>query len=201
MNGECKSFRLNEPMSWQEFKAMPDDIKITYIKLLRQKFSCPDSKIGEMMGADKNQISRMFKKLGLNQGKTKKKVNWDKEGFYAWWHGVEELPTPVIEEEPIQEPVITSEEPEEFVEEDLPFDIVPVEESDPDLDEMRMENSLLNAQVDALQKANDALMASHESDCHALEKWRITCCEYEEKVKILEAQMEVVRMIFGGANR
>ena len=35
MSGECKSYRLNSPMSWDEFKAMPDDIKITYIKLLR----------------------------------------------------------------------------------------------------------------------------------------------------------------------
>ena len=72
MNGECKSYRLNSPMTWQEFRSMPDDIKVTYIKLLREKFSCPDSKIGEMMGASKDQVSLMFKKLGLNQGKTKK---------------------------------------------------------------------------------------------------------------------------------
>lgn len=36
MSGEVKSYRLNEPMSWREFKAMPDDIKVTYIKLLRE---------------------------------------------------------------------------------------------------------------------------------------------------------------------
>ena len=47
MNGECKSFRLNDPMVWKEFKSMPDDLKITYIKL--QKYCrnawCPSGKL------------------------------------------------------------------------------------------------------------------------------------------------------------
>lgn len=37
MNGEVVSYKLNEPMTWAEFKALPDDIKKTYIKLLREK--------------------------------------------------------------------------------------------------------------------------------------------------------------------
>ena len=41
MNGECKAYRLNDPMGWKEFKAMPDDLKITYIKLLRKEFNVP----------------------------------------------------------------------------------------------------------------------------------------------------------------
>lgn len=113
MSGECKSYRLNEPMTWKEFLSMPEDIRITYIKLLREKFGCPDGKIGEMMGADKDQISRQMKKLGLNLGKTRKRSNWDKEGFYAWANGVDKLPTPVPAEEPIEEPV-TEKEPVHF---------------------------------------------------------------------------------------
>ena len=30
MNGECKSYRLNDPMMWEEFKKLPDDIKTMY---------------------------------------------------------------------------------------------------------------------------------------------------------------------------
>jgi hypothetical protein len=189
-------------MTREQFLEMPNDLKAVYIKAIRNKYGPPDSVIAKAMGFSQQAFSQnVIKRLGLANGKTRGGLTkWDKEGFYAWANGVDQLPTPVPEE-PIQEPVITSEEPESFVEDDLPFDIVPAEEPEPELDELRMEISLLNAQVDALQKANDALMASHENDCQALEKWRLTCIEYEEKVKVLEAQMDVVRMIFGGANR
>lgn len=140
MSGECKSYKLNEPMGWEVFMSMPDDIKVTYIKLIREKFGCPDSKIGTMMGADKDRISRTFKKLGLNNSKPKKNTKWDKEGFWAWVNGVDKLPTPAVENltvtqedlEDIEQmmPGVKNlhikaeavEEPETFVEEDLPWD-------------------------------------------------------------------------------
>lgn len=129
MSGECKSYRLNDPMSWLEFKTMPEDIQIVYINALRKKFSVPDAKLGEMFGVSKDVISHMFIKLGLNNGKTRKRSNWDKEGFYAWANGVDKLPTPIPAEEPIEKPVhfYTDEERETifgeakgYVEDDLP---------------------------------------------------------------------------------
>jgi hypothetical protein len=35
MNGEVQTYKLNDPMTWEEFKAMPDDIKAVYIKALQ----------------------------------------------------------------------------------------------------------------------------------------------------------------------
>lgn len=209
MNGECKSYRLNDPMSWAEFKKMPDDIQVTYITALRKKYSVSDTKLAEMFGVSKDVISRQFKRLGLDKNKTRKHVNWDKDGFYAWWHGVEQIPVPVNEEEPVQEesPVIANQEPE-YVEEDLPFDIVPVEEPGcvstfvpmEQCAELEAENALLKAQIDGLQKANDALMAVNEK-VKAENEWLRTELENNRmNVRILEAQMEVVRMIFGGKN-
>ena len=206
MNGECKSFRLNEPMKWQEFKAMPDDIKATYIKLIRQKFNPPGTMIAQMLGVTEATVRRELARLNLTEGQRSGRMKWDKEGFWAWVHGVDKLPTPVIEEvteEPSQEeqiPVITSVEPEIYVEDDLSFEepecvstFVPVERCL----EVDAENALLKAQIDGLQKANDELMAKHENDCNVIEKLRLLCSEKEDKMKILEAQMEVVRMIFG----
>ena len=104
MNGECKSYRLNEPMSWDEFKSMPDDLKITYIKLLRQKFNVSDSQIANMLGHNIRSFSTEINRLGIGMGQNKRGgcTKWDKEGFFAWWHGVDKLPTPVPEE-PTQE--------------------------------------------------------------------------------------------------
>lgn len=201
MSGECKSYRLNEPMSWKEFMSMPDDIKVTYIKLLRNKFGCPDSKIGEMMGANKDKVSRQFIKLGLDKGKTKKKEKWDKEGFWAWANGVDKLPTPVPEEIPVVEPI--QEEPEVFVEDDLPVfesfeepDLVPVEK----YMHLDAEIACLTKRIDELLKVNEELMAVHENDRQKISQMRKENDNLLWVVKMREAQLEIVQLIFGGKN-
>lgn len=103
MSGEVKSYRLNEPMNWKEFKAMPDDIKVSYINLIRQKWNAPDSHIGKMMGTNVCSFSQEMHRLGIPSTRHSSE-KWDKEGFYAWANGV-----PVQKEEPVVEAV------EEFV--------------------------------------------------------------------------------------
>lgn len=94
MNGEVKSYKLNDPMSWDEFQAMPDDIKITYIKLLREKFGVPDSHIGKMLGVLQNRISKEIIRLGINGGRGSGKTKWSKDAWLAWCNGA---PAPAAE--------------------------------------------------------------------------------------------------------
>lgn len=115
MSGECKSYRLNEPMSIAEFRAMPDDIKVTYIKLIREKYNAPNTAIATMMGTNKDILYRELKKIGLADGKKGPKP-WDKMGFAEWCYGVpaaEECQS-VQEETSIEE--MTAEEAEEILE-------------------------------------------------------------------------------------
>jgi hypothetical protein len=194
MNGECKSYRLNEPMSWKEFKAMPDDVKVTYIKLLRQKFNVPFNHIGKAMGCCQKTISGEIVRLGLSEGKAPKgrSKKWDKEGFYAWWNGLN-LPASVPEEDPAEEStkeeiVSTCEEPEIFVEDDIPF-----EEPDPVMDE-KILTSIHPSQAE--------LLKAEREKANAENGWlRNECDNLRMQVRILEAQMDVVRLIFGGQNR
>lgn len=90
MSGECKSYRLNDPMKWAEFKAMPDDLKITYIKLIREKYNADNKSIAEMMGVCAETLSKEICRLGISAGRNSRGKNtvWDKEGFLAWCHGV-----------------------------------------------------------------------------------------------------------------
>lgn len=141
MSGECKSFRLNEPMTWAEFKSMPDDIKVTYIRLLQEKWKVPIVHIGKMMGVSQPVIQRETARLGIVLGKGVHKQIWDKDAFYAWANGVS---TPVPEEDGKKktifiggtadlfeeridqvepESVQQEEEPESFVEDDLPWNV------------------------------------------------------------------------------
>lgn len=90
MNGECKSYRLNSPMSWEEFKSMPDDLKVVYIKALREKYNVPSTALAEMFGICGPTLSRYLKCLGLAEGKSSSisKRSWNKEAFLAWRNGV-----------------------------------------------------------------------------------------------------------------
>lgn len=205
MSGECKSYKLNSPMTWDEFKELPDDIKVMYIKLLRQKFNVSVRNIAFMMGADPSTLGREVRRIGLGEGKYSrgKSTQWDKEGFYAWASGADKLPAPVPEENPMDKlmgRISALEEAEKnlfgeekgYVEDDLPFeepDLVPVDEA-----------RALRIQISELLKANEELKAVHEKDKQENAWLRNECDRYRRNNQMLEAQMEVVRMIFGGKN-
>ena len=115
MSGEVKSYRLNEPMTWEEFKGMPDDIKISYIKLLRSKFNPPETYIAKMLGTSPKPYNDEIHRLGINPGKTRSgRTKWDVDGWNAWCGGGEDVAEiPVQEEIPVApevtEPIATSE--------------------------------------------------------------------------------------------
>ena len=109
MNGECKSYRMNEPMTYNEFKDLPDDLKIEYIKALRKKFHVPDKHIAAMLGVARSTIVPYMKKLGLAKGSNGHGdgVHWDRDGWYAWCNGVklETEVKPDEEEIPVEEDI------------------------------------------------------------------------------------------------
>lgn len=88
MSGECKSYRLNEPMSWKEFLRLPNDIKESYVKLIREKFGASDRAIATMLEISPSAFSQELKRCGIDSAKTKGRPRWDKEGFLMWAHGV-----------------------------------------------------------------------------------------------------------------
>jgi hypothetical protein len=153
MNGEVKSYRLNEPMTWKEFKGLPDDIKVTYIKLLREKWGVPDSHIAEMMGIGRCSISQEMTRLNLNGGWKQRGYKWDAEGFKAWAHGV-----PVVEDEPVQD---TKEEaiPEEVIEEPV--------------DEVKRACASLNYEAE-YEKAMEELEKAKAEICYLRDELRLT---------------------------
>lgn len=107
MNGKCVSYRMNDPITWDEFKTWPDEHKVTYIKLLRKKYQVPDSALAGAWGLCKSALTKPFAKLGLNKGEGAGPRNWDKEGFYAWWNGVPKSQVGIVElsETPVEEEV------------------------------------------------------------------------------------------------
>lgn len=102
MNGEVKSYKLNDPMSWAEFKAMPDDIKATYITALRKKYNVSDTHIAKMLGVGQSTFNYHTRRLGVKPTRTGKEV-WDADGWYAWVNGVPVVAKEEAEEAPVSE--------------------------------------------------------------------------------------------------
>lgn len=107
MNSEVTAYKLNSMMTWKEFKAMPDDIKVTYIKLIREKFNTTDKVLAEAFGVHRITLHKEFTRLDLCQGSgSGGKRIWDEEGFKAFCGNCNpdpvEEPTEEVDDEPVE---------------------------------------------------------------------------------------------------
>ena len=114
MNGELKTYRLNDPMTWKEFKALPDDIKVMYIKGIQERFNPFDASIARtLFKVHPSTLLDVLKRLGLTHGNVDGNRKWDREGFEAWASGnkVEELEVTEEEVTEVTEETEVAEEP------------------------------------------------------------------------------------------
>jgi hypothetical protein len=112
MNGEVKTYKLNDPIKWAEFKSMPDDLKIAYIKAIWERYNAPDTYIAQMLGVNRTTLTREVARLGIKNGKAIwGRQEWDKAGFLAW-SGCEPVPTT----DPVEVPQAEKSEPEQHKE-------------------------------------------------------------------------------------
>jgi hypothetical protein len=126
MNGPVESFPMNSPMDWKKFKSMPDDLKVLYIKAIRNKYDAPDRYIADMFGIGIAMMAKEVKRLGISAGKTRcGKKKWDKEGFLAWSNGV---PVTIASANPVEEAPEAVEAPVARTEETAPSEPVDVTE-------------------------------------------------------------------------
>lgn len=109
MNGECKSYHLNDPMKWDEFKSMPKDLQIDYINGLRKQFGVPDKEIHVMFGISNAALSKYVKELGIGLGRGKRPGKFNEEAWNLWLNGMPDIP---------EEPIEVNEEFSKYVHED-----------------------------------------------------------------------------------
>jgi hypothetical protein len=148
MNGECKAYRMNAPMTWKEFKAMPEDLQIDYIKAIRKKFGNNNKVIFDMFGVSVTAGVKHFKKLGLILGKNASR-KFDEEAWTRWVNG---LPAA-----PVEEPQVTCYDEaaiEEYVEKDIAMTEQVIKQvTDPD-EFMALQNAQSNSDADIRDLSN-----------------------------------------------
>lgn len=107
MNGETKTYNINAPMDWKEFKSMPDDIEAMYIKALRERYGVMNINIAEMLGVHPVTFAKEINRLGFSgQGKGNRRSNFDSEGWCKWLNGIRDPKEEIPVEEPVEEPVV-----------------------------------------------------------------------------------------------
>lgn len=60
--GPVETYKMNEPLTWDEFKTYPSHIQKEYVSNLQDTYGVSFGRIGNMMGVDKSR----FSKLGLS---------------------------------------------------------------------------------------------------------------------------------------
>lgn len=72
LNGPVSTYKLDEPMSWESFKAMPEDLQKKYILNLQETYQTNDKMIAKLFGKSDVTVGEHRKRLGLNPiGKSK----------------------------------------------------------------------------------------------------------------------------------
>ena len=72
LNGPVNTYKLDEPMTWESFKAMPEDLQKQYILNLQNIYQANDKMISKMFGKSDVTVGEYRKKLGIHSiGKSK----------------------------------------------------------------------------------------------------------------------------------
>ena len=65
LNGEVKTYNMNAPMAWAEFKEMPDDLKVTYLNRLADEYQANQKMIAGMFGVTPVTVHKICRVLGV----------------------------------------------------------------------------------------------------------------------------------------
>lgn len=120
MNGEVKTYALNRPMLWKEFKMLPDDVRREYIENLQKRFGVMQKDLAAMFGVSVNSVALETKKLGIKFPHRGGWANTNNGGFRAFC--AEEPKADHVEAppEPVHSTPEVAEPPEEVKAPDAP---------------------------------------------------------------------------------
>lgn len=105
-NGKMATYNLNKPMTWEEFKAMPEDLKAEYLSKLRAKYNASGCALSEMLGVHGTTFNAFIRGTALEDPTKHRRMT--EEQSTAWkrfLQGEDPKSTPV-EEVAAEEPVV-----------------------------------------------------------------------------------------------
>lgn len=112
LSGPVESYNLSGPMSWAEFKRMPEDLRKQYLTKLKNDFHASDAMLGRMFGVSEVTVNLHRNKLGVKSlGVSYQPTKAIKA---AWEQYINPQSEPIVPEEPetaAEEPTPANTEP------------------------------------------------------------------------------------------
>ena len=107
MSGECVSYKLNEPMTFEQLKTCPKDIQKEYLDLIIKRYHPERQAVMDMLGITSYRMDAISGEFGIKWPKGAK-VATRNDAFNAWRHGVplaveEKAPVEIPKEEPVKD--------------------------------------------------------------------------------------------------
>lgn len=175
MNGKIKVYKMNEPITYAEFKEYPDDLKKQYVNNLREKFDVSDTAIAEMMGINKRTLNRLLNIIHASGGRRGSRKA-DREGFEKWKNAHNVSHTSTDEYAKLDKEIL---------------------EEDRDRRESNYRDIIENSNVNVVNYNDMCKKVYKDVYKDVIEDYgRIEALERE--IEILKAKLEMVYLIFGG---
>lgn len=133
LNGEVKQYNLNEPMTWEAFKAMPQDLQEKYVRGLHSRFNVGATTISrEMFGLSDNAILVYARRTGAHLATEHCRLSNSQRDVWEAWLGrkaqdVPEEPEQMDAESPDVDEPVEQVEPAEDVERDFGMSAITAE--------------------------------------------------------------------------
>lgn len=94
-NGDVKSYRMNDPMTWEQFNELPDDLKVMYIKAIRKKYRIPYIELACCMGVKPARFIEKLNELGFGTINDFDRQAWygteEDKAFNKWWFKIKTI--------------------------------------------------------------------------------------------------------------
>lgn len=87
MNGELITYQMNKPMSWAQFKKMPDDTKREYINSIIHKYDPQQTAVAAMFGVTPRTLYALCEELGIRFKRGGRQRENKNDAFWAWVNG------------------------------------------------------------------------------------------------------------------
>lgn len=86
-NGEVKTMNMNQPVTYEQLKAMPADLQKEYIEKMISRFGCNLTALAKFFGLDAKGISKLCDELHIDRSQFGRGVRMSKEqaaAFNQW---------------------------------------------------------------------------------------------------------------------
>lgn len=115
LNGKVNTYKMNEPISYGEFKKMPTELQEKYLNGLNSRFGVGAKTIGEdLFHKSANALNEYIRAHGIKMARGNRLSEKERELWEAWLAG-EDLKKPVLIDdiEEVIEPVVVKTLPKE----------------------------------------------------------------------------------------